>query len=91
MSPTPIISACASTIDHIQPLAHGGRSEFDNLATSCWPCNVQKSEYTLERLGWDPLPEPPVDDWDGLITLYSAVWAAARDTATPAEIRYHTA
>ncbi len=35
--------------DHIHPLARGGSSETDNLATACPRCNLLKGDYTLEE------------------------------------------
>lgn len=86
----PMITAHVATIDHVWPIAQGGTSEFENLATSCWTCNAQKSEYTLERLGWDPLPQPPLEDWDGLVSFYPAAWDAVQHKATPTEAKFHT-
>ncbi len=31
------------TIDHIKPLCHGGKDEFDNYQTLCRKCNHDKS------------------------------------------------
>jgi 5-methylcytosine-specific restriction endonuclease McrA len=57
---------CA-TLDHVIPHQAGGRTDADNLVTSCWPCNYGKYKYSLEQLGMDsPFDYPPVDD---------AVWA----------------
>jgi hypothetical protein len=57
---------CA-TLDHVVPHQAGGRTDADNLVTSCWPCNYGKYKYSLAQLGMDsPFDYPPVDD---------AVWA----------------
>lgn len=34
----------ALTIDHITPVARGGKAEFDNLQTLCAECNAGKSD-----------------------------------------------
>jgi 5-methylcytosine-specific restriction enzyme A len=43
----PYCAECGSThdltVDHIVPLARGGRSEMSNLQTLCRPCNGSKS------------------------------------------------
>jgi 5-methylcytosine-specific restriction endonuclease McrA len=62
----PIYVSHAGTIDHIKPYAHGGLGDFDNLASACWSCNLQKSEFSLERLGWEKR-EPIASTWDGLV------------------------
>ena len=35
-------------IDHIIPVAKGGRTVEDNLQTLCWKCNRAKSDKILE-------------------------------------------
>lgn len=37
--------------DHIDPAAHGGRTDSENLVTSCGGCNYGKMDWTLEQLG----------------------------------------
>lgn len=32
-------------VEHIHPEAHGGASDYDNLALSCFACNGYKSSY----------------------------------------------
>jgi len=39
------------TMDHIVPLARGGRSTKDNLVASCKECNTKKK--TLLPIEWD--------------------------------------
>ena len=44
-----ICGACASDtiklhVDHIIPVAKGGKTEFDNLRTLCSDCNLGKSD-----------------------------------------------
>jgi len=36
-----------------KPHSLGGRTELDNLVTSCYSCNFGKAEYTLKQLGID--------------------------------------
>ena len=35
--------------DHIEPVAEGGVTEFDNLVTACSPCNQGKSDNATVR------------------------------------------
>lgn len=46
-----IVLAFRANADHIIPWIHGGRTNPENLITSCWSCNYGKSGYTLEELG----------------------------------------
>jgi 5-methylcytosine-specific restriction endonuclease McrA len=38
----------AATVDHVRPVAHGGRTVLDNLLTACFPCNQQKADHLAE-------------------------------------------
>jgi 5-methylcytosine-specific restriction endonuclease McrA len=31
-----------ATLDHVLPISHGGKSNFENCTTSCGPCNAVK-------------------------------------------------
>lgn len=42
------------SIDHILPVARGGKTVVENLATCCRACNYEKSDRTPEE--WDLLP-----------------------------------
>lgn len=37
--------------DHVVPRAQGGRTVWDNIATSCYECNSQKANRTPEQAG----------------------------------------
>ena len=84
----PIYVTHAGTIDHVKPYAHGGLGDIDNLATACWSCNLQKSEFSLDRLGWQKR-EPIASTWDGLVDCYVALWEVAQPRASAADIHYH--
>lgn len=40
---------CELQADHVTPRSRGGPSTFDNLATACGPCNLDKSDRTPEE------------------------------------------
>ncbi len=63
--------AFGGILDHVEPHSRGGRTNPDNLVTSCWPCNYGKSSHTLAELGLqDPRDRPPVStDWLGLTEI----------------------
>ena len=50
------------TIDHVIPRSRGGVSSWDNVVTSCAPCNVRKGAYLPSEVGMSPSrkPRPPV-------------------------------
>ena len=85
----PIYPARSATVDHWVPYSHGGPDEIHNFVTACWPCNTQKSDLTVERLGWKVL-DVPETQWDGLVGSYPTLWSAVKETATVAETRFHT-
>lgn len=37
-------------VDHINPVANGGKSSIDNLITACEPCNLGKGARTLSEI-----------------------------------------
>lgn len=50
------------TIDHIIPRSRGGASSWENVVTSCAPCNVRKGAFLPQEVGMWPSrkPRPPV-------------------------------
>lgn len=46
------------TLDHILPSSRGGRDSWENLTTSCGPCNVKKSNRTPEEANMPLLKVP---------------------------------
>jgi hypothetical protein len=45
-------------VDHVVAVAHGGKTDEDNLVTACRDCNFGKSGKLLEQVLWKP-PSPP--------------------------------
>jgi 5-methylcytosine-specific restriction endonuclease McrA len=39
------------TIDHVLPESQGGKSEYTNCVTACFPCNNMKGNRTPEQAG----------------------------------------
>jgi len=39
------------TFDHVVPVAHGGRKDWENIVTSCVSCNRRKGGRTPEQAG----------------------------------------
>lgn len=63
-----IIHATWPVADHVIPWNIGGRTNPENLVSSCASCNYGKDGYTCEQLGIsDPFGRPPKSDgWSGL-------------------------
>lgn len=47
-------------LDHVLPRARGGRDSWENLVTSCRPCNVRKGKRTPREAGMTLLHTPQV-------------------------------
>jgi len=49
------------TLDHLVPLARGGKTTWDNIVTACKTCNLRKGARTIEELGihLPRMPEQP--------------------------------
>lgn len=39
------------TLDHVMPRSRGGKTTFENIVTSCMPCNTGKANRTPEEAG----------------------------------------
>lgn len=59
------------TLDHLIPLARGGKTSWDNIVTACKACNLRKGARTLEELGirLPRLPERPAFNNTALFAL----------------------
>jgi hypothetical protein len=55
------------TIDHVVPVALGGRDEKQNWVSTSQIRNSAKSNWRLEDLGWSLLPAGDFNEWDGLM------------------------
>lgn len=48
------------TLDHVVPRSKGGKDTWDNLVTSCYDCNQEKADLTIEEWGREhPKPRRP--------------------------------
>lgn len=55
------------TIDHIYPVARGGKDEKPNRVSCSMLTNSIKSNWTLDELGWELLPPGDKTQWDGMV------------------------
>lgn len=44
--------------DHVVPRSQGGRTTWENIVTSCYPCNARKAHRTPEQAGMRLLQRP---------------------------------
>lgn len=58
------------TVDHIFPIALGGKDEPSNWASTSMVNNSAKSNFTLEQLHWTLKPAGDIKEWDGLSSQF---------------------
>lgn len=51
------------TLDHVLPVARGGKKTWTNIVTACLKCNQKKGHRTPEEAGLTLLKEPCVPRW----------------------------
>ncbi|HSQ88888.1 HNH endonuclease signature motif containing protein [Romboutsia sp.] len=66
------------TIDHINPIARGGKDEEDNWITTSMLHNSIKSNWSLEQIGWNIKECGDLSEWDGLTNIFIDI--VERDT-----------
>jgi len=67
------------TRDHILPISRGGGNTWDNVVTSCSPCNNRKGDRLPEEAGMHLRTDPGEPNYVHL------VWAVRRVTPTQAK------
>jgi 5-methylcytosine-specific restriction endonuclease McrA len=53
-----IFSPSQLTLDHVKPLSHGGKTQWDNIVTACKTCNIKKANKTPSEAGMELLRVP---------------------------------
>ena len=79
------------TVDHLIPIARGGKNEPDNWITTSMLHNQAKLNWTIEELGWK-LHEPGrIEEWDGLSASFLVIVEARTTLLNDKYIRdwYH--
>jgi 5-methylcytosine-specific restriction endonuclease McrA len=51
-------SRTSLTVDHVVPRSKGGSSSWDNIVTSCAPCNRRKGDAMLRHVGMHLIRQP---------------------------------
>lgn len=44
--------------DHVTPRSRGGKTNWENIVTSCLSCNARKGSRTCEEAGMPPIRKP---------------------------------
>lgn len=81
------------TVDHVVPVARGGKNRKDNWVTTSMVRNSAKSNWLLEELGWSILPVVDDDSWDGLLGWFFRYVGSHEDLLKEAYVRrwFHAA
>lgn len=58
------------TIDHIFPIARGGKDVEENWITTSMIRNSAKANWTLEEIGWTIKEKGDLEEWDGLTSIF---------------------
>lgn len=56
-------------LDHVVPRSRGGGSTWENLVTSCRPCNLRKGRALPSECGMEPATPPRRPRWSAAIQL----------------------
>lgn len=57
-------------LDHIIPKSRGGRSDWANVVTACFPCNSRKANRLPAEAGMTLLVKPSRPRWRGPASLF---------------------
>jgi hypothetical protein len=58
------------TVDHVVPVARGGKDDESNWVTTSMLRNSAKANWTLEELGWQCREIERSPEWDGLLPWF---------------------
>lgn len=56
-------------LDHVMPKSRGGGATWENLVTSCRPCNLRKGHSTPEECGMPLRRKPTRPRWNAVVEL----------------------
>lgn len=75
------------TMDHLIPLARGGKTTWENIVTACKHCNLKKGSRTIEELGLR-LPRMPERPRFNGIALFALRYGLHRQNIPQAWVGY---
>ena len=59
-----------ATVDHVVPIARGGRDDEENWVTTSVAHHSARMSRTLEELGWTLVPPGDAAEWDGMMRWF---------------------
>ena len=51
------------TLDHVVPVAKGGKKSWENIVTACLDCNQKKGHKSLMEMGYTLKKKPTAPNW----------------------------
>lgn len=75
------------TIDHVEPLARGGRDDDSNIVTTSMLHNAAKANWLLSELGWS-VTDTRTETWDGLMPWFCRVYERKPELRKVAYLRH---
>ncbi len=67
------------TIDHLIPIARGGRDDESNWVSTSMLRNGAKANALLEEIEWKLYPKGSLEDWDGLTSWFIETYGGGPD------------
>lgn len=78
-------SGTTLTVDHVIPRSKGGSSDWENVVTSCAPCNRRKGDQLPEQIGMRPHHRPQRPAPYVFLTMAAPVTPSSWRSWLPAE------
>ena len=63
------LTAREATIDHVVPRSRGGHTVWENVVTSCSPCNRRKGSHTPQEARMTLRTKPAHPEWLPVLTM----------------------
>lgn len=57
------------TLDHVMPKSRGGKTNWENIVSSCHPCNNKKADRTPQECGLKLPREPKQPKWSPMVAF----------------------
>lgn len=77
------------TLDHVVPVVHGGKKNWENIVTACIRCNQRKGDRPSEAVGMSLIRRPFVPRW--LPGMVSSIRTKSAPSIWSPYLKTHTA
>lgn len=66
------------TIDHVVPLARGGKDDEFNVVITSMVRNASKANWLVGELNWPERLAPVIEEWDGLLPWFLSTFESIK-------------